>query len=71
MNVASLQRRTGLGEASYNDPARPRPAFDTCVLAAGREDLLLAGPVDHEAQQDLFGAFTPEAGVHKSPPDEV
>ncbi len=27
--------------------------------------------MDHDAQQDLFGTFSPEAGVHKSPPDVV
>jgi predicted metal-dependent hydrolase len=27
--------------------------------------------VEHESQQDLFGSFSPEAGVHKSPPDIV
>jgi predicted metal-dependent hydrolase len=27
--------------------------------------------VDQASQQDLFGAFSPESGVHKSPPDLV
>lgn len=32
---------------------------------------LLGAPVDDSAQQDLFGTFVPEAGVHKSPPELV
>ena len=32
---------------------------------------LLTPAVDHDAQQDLFGTFSPEVGVHKSPPDVV
>jgi predicted metal-dependent hydrolase len=29
------------------------------------------GQLKQETQQDLFGAFSPEAGVHKAPPDIV
>lgn len=42
--------------------ARVRLAFRAKIRS-------LAKPVDEPTQQDLFGAFAPEAGVHKSPPE--
>ncbi len=45
--------------------------FDFSIPTTQRFGFIRARSVDRETQQDLFGTFSPEAGVHKSPPEII